>query len=199
MKSKIIIIILIISLVASAYYNIKSIRENDQKEHVVFNFTNSYINDIQQGLKQLEDSYSTGNYSGLDGKVSFVVENLYSVDQLLNEASYLVSVKDFYISSLHDFQNIGYAMNGRLKDKGYQGSFDEDQVLSENEVKFIRQLSKDLDIVRSSLVGKDKLNINPNLTMGDFKNTLKVFSDKWNIYYGRAVSGFSPYDYLKVK
>ncbi|RUS47489.1 hypothetical protein [Cohnella sp. AR92] len=200
MKSKAILIILVIFLAISAFYNIKFMRymkEEDRKEHVAFNLTLSGLQHIQQGLKQLEECYDTGNYSELGVKVSVVVENLYAVDQLLSDTFYLVSPHKFSLSPFLNFKQIGSAMNGRLKDQGYQGSFAEDGVLSEPEIKFIRQLDQDLEISISSLVGEDKLNINPELTIGEYKKSLNEFAEKW--YFGRASSEFSPYDYIKAK
>lgn len=196
MKSKVLITILIISLATSIYYNVKNIIDNDRKKRVVFNFTLAYVNDINQGLKQLENCRSTGDYRNFYSITRYVVDNLYSLDQLLSDASYLVNEKDFYISGSHDFKQIGSAIEGGLKDKGYQGSLTEDGVLSENEIKFVSQLSRDLESLSSAIVGKDRLNVNPNLTVEEFTNALKAFSDKWNINYGRSESGFSPFDYL---
>lgn len=199
MKIKIMNIILLISLSISIFYNIRQINNIKQEESIVFNFTYSYIKNINRGLKELEKCYSKQDYRGLESIHSDVVENLFSLNQLLNDGVYLIDDKNFYIYGLHDFKDIGTAINGGLKGKGFQGSLIEDDILSENEIMFIRQLSKDLEILLATLVGKDGLNINPDLTIDVYTNALKNFSENWSLAYGRSPSGFSPYDYLKAK
>lgn len=198
MKSKIIIVVLIIILATSTYYNIKHINNEKEKEHLFLNFTHTYITDVKYGLETLKDSCSTGNYDSFDHDINYVVENIYLLDQLLHYGSFFFDEEIVYSHSIPGFKHIGYAFEGKLKNK-YQGSFTADGIISKKEIKFINQLSKDLEVLLSTVVGEDGLNVNPNLSITSFSKELNVFYDKWHIFPEKSSLNYSPYDYLLIE
>lgn len=199
MKTKITFIVLVAVLILSMGLNIKHLINSAHEEKVFLNNAVHYIGIIDSGLKTLQNYYSTSNYDNFNSEMNLIIKNTYLLDELLNNGSNFVDAGLNYPGISYGFKHIGYAFEGNLNSNKYQGAFTEDGIISNKEIKFINQLSSDLEVILSVMESKDGQNIKSNRTIENFKNLLNTFIKKWDVSAERSTLGFSPYNYLLLK
>lgn len=119
MKSKITIVVLIILLFISGYFNFRNYRNKNQEERAFLNFSNTYISRVYGVLESLQNFYSTGNYQQFEGDYNQLIKELYLLDQFLKDGSYFLNKEIDYMSDEKGFKHIAYTLEGGLKDDGY--------------------------------------------------------------------------------
>lgn len=193
-KSKYLLFVISVLLFVSISANINNYFATMKAEHVYMNLVFTLFKEIDLNLKQLSES--SGSNAQAAGISANILSNKFaSLDQLLSDGTYLLD-SSWWAGDNHVYAKLSSAFSGTLEEQNYNGHFLQNGIISDNERKFINQLSADIKTIEAKMVGKDGLNINPDLTKEQFILPIKTFSEIWG---DRNPADPSPYNYLKKR
>ncbi|MDF2542298.1 MAG: hypothetical protein K0S47_2016 [Herbinix sp.] len=197
MKSKIAIVGITLFFMISIIMHVMRGVHDRKEEQVFLNHTFAYLSTIYSSLTALEEYYNTDTNDNLNSEVSYLLDYINSLDQILTYGKLFVDQSIPSSGVEFGFGTIKRTIEGKLltSNKKYQVPFTEDFILSKQEYQFLNELKTDVKEVLDGMTGENE-KIVKNLSLNKFNHLLEDFFDKWDIYPERTPSGVSPYDLL---
>lgn len=196
-RMKLIMAIILIILFISLFNNIqyyKLLKNEQHNEQVYLKNTGERIYALIQDIEVLKEAYIKEDFSELDLNLNNLCNQLNGLEEYMRQSVFCIDNK-INMSEIMNISVIENGIQGALG-KGYQKGFADDKILTENEYKFLDKLANDLHTLLGPIYDIKKLDINKNIKLTDFTESLDIFNN-WYIEARITTNGTTPFDLLK--